>query len=376
MTVRRIDTGRLQLPRRHFLLDPTAGNVPESIALLNDGAGFGHYDGEFLYVLEAVKEALARIYRTRSARVLPIPGTAADALEIVLASTCGPGDVVLVVGTGVDSRLIAGAATAAGLKVAQVGEPGGGPVPPDLVAARARAVEPRLILAVHGDVGSGARQPIAELRPLADAVGAWLAADVGTTLAGEPVLVDDWGLDAAWASTQRCLNCPPGLALLAVGERFAAAAEARSVPVLALSARLADFMRPLGDTGVVSNPVAPIGLVFCMYAALGLCLAEGLENRWRRHADASNLLMEGLTRIGFVPCHPPADRLATVVAVHPPAGIDAAGIRRGLNRRHHIDFGGADNHAGDGRWLFALMGINATRPVARHVIQAVARLLG
>ena len=43
--------------------------------------------------------------------------------------------------------------------------------------------------------------------------------DAVTSLAGSPIKVDDWEIDAIYSGSQKCLSCPPGLAPASFSER-------------------------------------------------------------------------------------------------------------------------------------------------------------
>ena len=76
--------------------------------------------------------------------------------------------------------------------------------------------DPRIIAVVHAETSTGVRSDIA---PLGEGKGdALLLVDCVTSLGGIEVDVDGWGVDVAYAGTQKCLGVPPGLAP-ADGER-------------------------------------------------------------------------------------------------------------------------------------------------------------
>src|SRR5439155_217619 len=75
----------------------------------------------------------------------------------------------------------------------------------------------RLRAVVHAETSTGVRNDVA---PLGAGKGdALLLVDCVTSLAGIPVEVDGWGVDVAYAGTQKCLGVPPGLAPLTVSHR-------------------------------------------------------------------------------------------------------------------------------------------------------------
>ena len=49
------------------------------------------------------------------------------------------------------------------------------------------------------------------LTQIAHKHGAMVIVDAVTTLAGTPVKVDEWDIDAIYSASQKCLSCTPGL---------------------------------------------------------------------------------------------------------------------------------------------------------------------
>src|SRR5204862_462300 len=72
---------------------------------------------------------------------------------------------------------------------------------------------------VQAGTSPGAWQPPTEIAKLAHDHGALMLADCVTSLGGVPVLIDEWGIDAAYSGTQKCLSCPPGLSPITFGPR-------------------------------------------------------------------------------------------------------------------------------------------------------------
>ena len=48
-----------------------------------------------------------------------------------------------------------------------------------------------------------------------------------TSLGGTPVLVDEWGIDAVYSASQKCLSCTPGLSPVSFSERVVDYVKAR-----------------------------------------------------------------------------------------------------------------------------------------------------
>src|SRR5712692_4291578 len=64
-------------------------------------------------------------------------------------------------------------------------------------------VRPKVLGIVHAETSTGAWQPVEELGRLCHEFDALLLLDTVTSLAGVPVDVDGWGVDAVYSGTQK-----------------------------------------------------------------------------------------------------------------------------------------------------------------------------
>jgi len=88
------------------------------------------------------------------------------------------------------------------------------------------------LFVVHGETSTGVAQPLDGLGQACRAHDALFLVDCVTSLAGHPLSLDQAGADAAFSGTQKCLNCPPGLAPFTMGEGARPAPQRRLVEAL------------------------------------------------------------------------------------------------------------------------------------------------
>lgn len=119
--------------------------------------------------------------------------------------------------------------------------------------------------------------------------------DVVSGLGGAEFRFDDWGLDLAFAGTQKCLALPPGLCVYAVSER--AMEKAATVPHRGF---LTDITRAKDALGKGRTPATPcVPLVYALSRQLDRIAAEGLEARWARHLAMRDAVTEWADAQGF-----------------------------------------------------------------------------
>jgi aspartate aminotransferase-like enzyme len=142
----------------------------------------------------------------------------------------------------------------------------------------------------HNETSTGVIEPLQELAAVVRerTRDTLVLADCVSALAGAPVEFDLWGLDLAFAGTQKCLALPPGLVTYALSAR--ALERAQTVEGRGF---LLDFVRAVPDTEAGKTLATPcVPLVFALQRQLERVLAEGLPERWARHAAMRQATMQ------------------------------------------------------------------------------------
>jgi alanine-glyoxylate transaminase/serine-glyoxylate transaminase/serine-pyruvate transaminase len=326
----------------------------------------GHLDPEFLEILDGVCEDLRTVFGTANALTLPISGTGSAGMEAALVNVLGPGDVCVVAINGLFGQRLAEVASRCGAQVVTVDHEWGTPVDAERVLAAHPS--PKVIAAVHAETSTGVRS---DLAPLGAGKGdALLLVDCVTSLGGIEVAVDRWGVDLAYAGTQKCLGVPPGLAPLTVGDR----ARERFVE------RAQSWYLDLRLIGAYTGPAtgrrtyhhtAPVSMVRSLAGGLRALLDEGLEAAWARHAACGARLQDGLEAMGLELFAPAGHRLPELTTVRIPAGVDDAEVRGALLDRWGIEIGGGVGAYAGSVWRIGCMGHTAR---AEHVDRLLACL--
>lgn len=356
-----------------ILMGPGPGNpYPEAIAALGRPM-LGHLDPEFVALLDETCERLRTVFQTANARTLPISGTGSAGMEAAFVNTVGPGDAVVVGVNGVFGERMCDVASRAGAEVVRVeAEWGRALDPQQLLEAHPN---PKVIAVVHAETSTGVRNDVDELG--ANKGDALLLVDCVTSLAGIPVDVDGWGIDIAYAGTQKCLGVPPGLAPLTFGDRaWTQRIEKPQSWYLDLG-MLGEYTA--GAIGVRKyHHTAPISMVFSLHAGLGAVLEESLEQVWARHAECGQLLHDGLQKLGFELFAEEGHRLPELTTVWVPESLqaDEAGARKRLLERYGIEVGGGLGQFAGKVWRIGCMGHTARPRNVTTLLGALAELVG
>ena len=334
----------------------------------------GHLDPWFIGIMEETMDWLRRLYRTSNHHTVPISGTGTAGLETLMFNLLEPGDRAVVGVIGYFGQRLAELARRAGAGVETIEVPLGGIVEPDQIAA-ALERPAKLVALVHAETSTGAHQPVEEIARLVREREALLVLDCVTSLAGLPVEIDAWGVDAAGSCSQKCIGAPPGLGPITLGPRAMDAIRRRKTKPATWYFDIELLFAYWGETGQagqgqarVFHHTAPVANLCGFREALRLIHEEGLEARWARHRAAHERFVEGLERLGLELFTPASHRLPMLNVVRLPDGVDdAAGRSRLLELG--IEVGGGFGPLKGKTWRIGLMGVNARA-------EAVDRLLG
>jgi alanine-glyoxylate transaminase / serine-glyoxylate transaminase / serine-pyruvate transaminase len=360
------------LPTR-LLLGPGPSPVPARVLEAMAHPTIGHLDPAFLALMDEVRAGLRTCFGTRNELTLAMSGTGSAGMEAVIVNLVEPGDRVLVGVCGVFGGRLAEVARRTGAEVTTVDAPWGQPVDLDALAAAIERVRPQLVALVHAETSTGVHQPIEGLAERVRAHDGLLVLDCVTSLAGMPVELDAWGIDAAYAGTQKCLSCPPGLAPVSLSPRAVARLDRRRRPVPSWYLDLTLLRRYWGGERAYHH-TAPINLIYGLAEALAIVGEEGLPARFARHRRAHEHLAGALADLGLDFVSAPGHRLPMLNAIAAPAGVDEAALRRRLLDEHGIEIGGGLGAFAGTAWRIGLMGHGATTHAADAVVSALRRL--
>jgi alanine-glyoxylate transaminase/serine-glyoxylate transaminase/serine-pyruvate transaminase len=331
----------------------------------------GHLDPDFLAVLDETCDRLRAVFRTSNGLTLPISGTGSAGMEAAFVNVVGPGDVVAVGVNGVFGERMCDVASRCGAEVVRVDADWGQPIDPDeLLAAHP---SPKVIAVVHAETSTGVRSEIA---PLGAGKGdALLLVDCVTSVGGIEVDVDGWGVDIAYAGTQKCLGVPPGLAPLTVNDRAIERFVDRSQSWYLDLRMIAKYALDSGS-GRTYHHTAPTAMIVALHAGLGVLLEEGLEASWARHAECGQFLQEGLEKLGFRLFAEEGHRLPELTTAWVPDGVDEAALRRTLLTRYGIEVGGGLGAFAGKVWRIGCMGHTARPRNVALLLGVLTELLG
>ena len=335
-------------------------------------------DPAFLALLDDVQESLRGLFGTRNDLTLPLSATGSAGMEACLANLLERGDEIVVGVAGVFGGRMCEVATRIGANVTAVPAEPGTALDPEAMERAIADTRPRVVAFVHAETSTGVCQPVERIARAARESGALVVLDCVTSLAGLPLELDAWRVDAAYSGTQKCLSCPPGLSPVTFSPRALERVAKRSTPVQSWYLDVGLLGGYFGGDRVYHH-TAPISSIFALAEGLRLVEEEGMQDRAERHREAAAALIEGIAPLGFQPLVEEAVRLPMLTTLRLPDSVARRGearVRAALLEHYGIEVGGGLGALAGRVWRVGLMGENARITNVEALLNALRRELG
>src|SRR5262245_56180422 len=259
----------------------------------------GHRDPKFTALVQDVCKRLQGLYLTsQPAAFESCPATAFMEAGIRNLVPRGGRSLHLVCGAFSErwfkiSRLCGREAEALTVPLGQTHDPA-------LLRDRLRKGPPvAAVMITHNETATGVLAPLQKLAAALreHAPEALVLVDVVTSLGGAELRFDDWGLDFAFAGTQKCLALPPGVCTYAASAR--ALARAATVEERGFLFDLPRAIKETNEGKTLATPCVP--LVYALLRQLDRVNAEGLPQRWARHLAMRDATLAWAAKKGMRP---------------------------------------------------------------------------
>ena len=362
-------------PPLRTLMGPGPSDVPPRILEALGRPTIGHLDPDFINLMDEVKGLLQYVMQTDNALTMPISAPGSAGMEACFVNLVEPDDKVIVCQNGVFGGRMKENVERCGGEAVLVQDAWGAPVDPQKLEDALKAnPDAKIVAFVHAETSTGAQSDAKTLVEIAHRHDCLTIVDAVTSLAGTPVKVDEWDIDAIYSGTQKCLSCVPGIAPVSFNER---AREKISNRQHKPQSWFLDMNLVMGYWGQGArrayHHTAPVNAMYALHEALRMVHEEGIENAWKRHEHNHEALKAGLEAMGLRFIVDEAHRLPQLNAVAIPDGVDDAAVRTRLLQEHHIEIGAGLGDLAGKVWRIGLMGYSSR---IENITQCLAALDG
>ena len=345
-------------PPQRILMGPGPSDVSPRVLQAMARPTLGHLDPLFVGMMDEVKSLLQYALQTQNDLTMPISAPGSAGMEACFANLVEPGDKVIVCQNGVFGGRMKENVERFGGTAVMVMDDWGKPVDPNKVEAALKANPDAKILAfVHAETSTGVRSDAKLLTELAHQHNCLVIVDAVTSLTGSELRVDDWGIDAIYSGTQKCMSCVPGLSPVSFGSRAVDIIKNRKTKIQSWFLDMSLIMGYWGGgTKRAYHHTAPVNTLYALHEALVMVQEEGLENAWARHAYHHQALKAGLEAMGIRFVVEENYRLPQLNLITVPEGVDEATVRTRLLNEYSMEIGAGLGALAGKVWRIGLMG--------------------
>ena len=364
-------------PPVRTLMGPGPSDVHPRILEALSRPTIGHLDPMFVSMMDEVKSLLQYAFQTKNELTIPISAPGSAGMETCFANLVEPGDKVIVCRNGVFGMRMTENVERCGGEAILVDDEWGKPVDVAKVEAALKAnPDAKIVAFVHAETSTGALSDAKAICALAKKYDCLNIVDAVTSLGGVELRVDDWGIDAIYSGTQKCLSCVPGLSPVSFSEAAIEKITSRKTKV---QSWFLDLNLVMGYWGAGAkrayHHTAPVNALYALHESLVMLEAEGLENAWQRHKDQHEDLKAKLSELGITFVVDEEARLPQLNAVWIPEGVDDAAVRATLLQDYNLEIGAGLGALAGKVWRIGLMGFSARKENVTLCVNALKEVM-
>jgi aspartate aminotransferase-like enzyme len=292
----------------------------------------GHRTPDFNAILEECWDGLKYVYQTKN-DVAIITGSGTAAMDAAVSSVVTAGDEVVCIGGGKFGERFPKIVRAYEGKPIDVNVEWGKAVNPADVESAVSDSNAVAITMTHNETSTGVLHDAGAIGKIAKENDILFIMDAVTSIGGDDVRTDEWGVDICISGSQKCLGAPPGLGFTAVSEKAWDVIENNSGKK-GFYLDLTNYRKSLKKSTTPFTPA--VSLIYGIRTALAEIKEEGLEKRIARHRALAKATREAAKAMNLELFADPAHASNTVTAIKIPDGLTDHDVRGRLKDEYGI----------------------------------------
>ncbi len=289
-----------------------------------------NHRGDYFHgVVQEIRELLPILFGTNGHQAI-LSGSGTAGLEAMYSSLLPKDGRVVVLSNGNFGERSDQIVRRYAANVTTVSSPWGKPHRPEALRAELERGDVRAVCVVHNETSVGLANDLGALAAEVRRAGSpLLLVDGISAVAGIPVDIAGWGIDAIVAGSQKGLAAPAGLALVHLSDRAVHALHPGTF-YLDLQAHLT----PLAKNDTPWTPAVPLFLA--LREALLILKGETLAGRLARTRRLAEATRGAIDALGLSLFPERASASDTVTAVQNPPGLGDPELRKALEREYNV----------------------------------------
>jgi len=322
---------------RQLIMLPGPTNVPDRVMRAMMKPIINHRGPEFETLYDNIMKNLKYVFQTKN-ETLVLTSSGTGSVECAISNAVSSGDKVVVPVFGVFSKRLKETVVYRGAKIIEVPvEWGDAPTAEQIEQVIKREGDVKSVALVYNETSTGATvRDLPKIGKITEENNVLLIVDAISILGGDKLLVDDWNIDICVAASQKCLACPPGVAVVSVSDKAWEAIKKNNARPYYFDLIKA---REFGAKKVTPfTPVLPV--FYALDEALRIIREEGLENRFERYATCAKAFYNGFEALKLT-LFPKEDvRSNAVIVVNVPSGVDDEKVIKIMRERYKVIIAG------------------------------------
>jgi alanine-glyoxylate transaminase / serine-glyoxylate transaminase / serine-pyruvate transaminase len=263
-----------------------------------------HYGDRWKAAYGETTSMMQSVFKTKNEVIIvPLPGQLA--VEMAALNLVGHDEEGFVCMNGLFSESVVEAINATGGRAIPItSELGRGPTLEDVKAVVEAHKDPagKSIFLVQNETSTGAATNPADIFAYCKSKGMYTVLDSISAIGGIDIRADEWGADYVIGYSSKAMGGINGAVPLALGKDVWEVAKKRKGKIHSAFLDLNAWREAIDVDSSWGHPhpsSMPTSVIMALRKAASMALAEGLDARYRRHAEAAKAMRDGMKGLGL-----------------------------------------------------------------------------
>ncbi len=343
-----------------LLMIPGPTTVPKRVLDAMAQPITNHRGAAYGEILDETTAMMSEVFQTDNKSYL-LTGSGTSAMEAAIANIVEKGDKVINVVGGKFGERLQQLTEVFGGESIEVTVPWGQAADP---AEIKRVVEEnddaKALTMIHNESSTAVVNPIKEVGEIMKDYDTLFVVDTVSSLAGDTVKVDDYGLDICLSGSQKCIAAPPGMSMITLNDDAWNVIDKVDSPTYYLD------LKKMRKSGAKSQtPYTPsVSMTYAMNEALSIVLEEGLDARIKRHHTGAEATREAAKALGLELFAREGDYSNTLTGIKMPEGVTDKQLRGTMRDKYQIELAGGQDHLSGNIFRIGHMGVTGLQELA------------
>lgn len=343
-----------------LLMIPGPTTVPKRVLDAMAQPITNHRGALYGEILDETTAMMSEVFQTDNKSYL-LTGSGTSAMEAAIANIVEKGDKVINVVGGKFGQRLQQLTEVFGGESIEVTVPWGQAADPaEIKRVMEENDDAKALTMIHNESSTAVVNPIQEVGEIMKDYDTLFVVDTVSSLAGDNVQVDGYGLDICLSGSQKCIAAPPGMAAITVSDDAWNVMDKVDSPTYYLDMKK---MRKSGEKS--QTPYTPsVSMTYAMREALSMVLEEGLDARIKRHHAGAEATRAAAKALGLDLFASEGAYSNTLTGINMPEGVTDSQLRGTMRDKYQIELAGGQDHLSGNIFRIGHMGVTGLHELA------------